>query len=161
MNEILFIDPEKCNGCRACEWACSLYKEKVLNKSRIHIVKWPARGVEVPMTCVHCEVAMCEKVCPVQAIERNEDIGALIVNEDKCIGCKLCTYVCPFGGIYFDTKQRKVLKCDLCGGDPACAKMCPTEALQYVEATRANMRKKRAAIERMTELLQVAFSSET
>jgi len=157
VSKILVIDSEKCNGCRACEWACSLYKEKVINKSMIRIVKWPARGVEFPMVCVQCEVAVCEKVCPVGAIKRNEDIGALEVDKDACIGCKLCVYVCPFGGIYFDTEQRRVLKCEQCEGDPVCAKVCPTEALQYVEATRANMWKKRAAIERITELLQIVF----
>lgn len=161
VSKVLFIDPEKCNGCRACEWACSLYTENVVNKSRIHIVKWLDRGVEVPMMCVQCEIALCEKICPVKAIERNEDTGAMVVDYDKCIGCKLCTYVCPFGGIYFDTEKRRVIKCELCGGDPVCVKVCDTEAIQYVEATRANMLKKRAAIKKIPELLQIAFSPTT
>jgi len=161
MSKILFIDPDKCSGCRACEWACSLYNDKVINKSRIHVVKWIDRGVEVPITCAQCEFAMCEKVCPVQAIERNEDLGITVINYDKCVGCKLCTYVCPFGGIYFDTEKKRVIKCDLCGGDPACVKVCLDGAIQYVEATRASMLKKRAAMEKVTELLQIAFSSTT
>lgn len=161
MSKTLVINPEKCNACRSCEWACSLHNQNVINKPMIRIVKWLARGVEVPMVCLQCELAMCEKVCPMEAIKRNEDTGALVVDEDTCIGCKLCVYACPFGGIYFDTEERKVLKCNLCGGDPVCAKICPTEALQYVEPMRANMWKKRAAIERITELLRIAFSPGT
>jgi Fe-S-cluster-containing dehydrogenase component len=52
--------------------------------------------------------------------------GAKDVVDDKCVGCKLCTIACPYGTMFYDTSTRKAFKCNLCGGDPACAQRCPT-----------------------------------
>jgi Fe-S-cluster-containing hydrogenase component 2 len=61
---------------------------------------------------------------------------------------------CPFGGIGIDVRQGKVIKCDLCGGDPVCVKFCDPEALQYVPATSLSLMKQRAAAERFSELMK-------
>jgi len=158
MEKILMIDSDKCNGCRICELVCSMFHEKSArpSRSRIHVMKWPERAVEFPMTCQHCEVAMCEKACPVNAINRDE-YGAMLVAAEKCIGCKLCVFACPFGGSVWDPEKRKIIKCNLCSGDPQCAKFCPPKAIEFVEPTRLNMLKKRAAAERMTELSKLIF----
>ncbi len=51
--------------------------------------------------------------------------------DDKCVGCKLCTIACPYGTVFYDPSTRKAFKCNLCGGDPACAHACPTAAIEY------------------------------
>jgi carbon-monoxide dehydrogenase iron sulfur subunit len=56
--------------------------------------------------------------------------------------------------VQIDTKKGKVLKCDLCGGEPVCAKFCDPKALQFVKATTANMMKQRMAAERFSELMK-------
>jgi len=155
MQKILYVDPEKCTGCRLCEIACSIYHEKVSNPSRarIHIVKWENVGLYVPMICQHCEKPICETVCPMGAVSRNEKTGAVIIDEDLCVGCKLCVMFCPFGGVGID-KNRKILKCDLCGGDPICVKFCVPKALQFIDANTINLNKRRIAAEKLSELMK-------
>lgn len=156
MDKILFIDPEKCTGCRLCETACSISHEKVCNPtlSRIHVAKWETAGLYIPVVCVHCESPICEQVCPVRAIKRDEKTGAVVINYDACVGCRLCALYCPFAGAQIDAKKGRVLKCDLCNGEPVCAKFCDPQALQYVKATTANMMKQRTAAERFSELMK-------
>ena len=72
--------------------------------------------------------------CPVDAIVVNLATGAKDVLEDRCVGCKVCTIACPFGTVNYNKDTGKVIKCDLCGGDPACADACPTEAITFVDA---------------------------
>jgi Fe-S-cluster-containing dehydrogenase component len=49
------------------------------------------------------------------------------------VGCKLCTIACPYGTVFYDPDTRKAFKCNLCGGEPACASACPTAAITYEE----------------------------
>jgi len=131
----LVFNPELCTGCRSCEVACSFKKEKLFcpEKSRIRIVKIDEEGVDVPTGCEHCESASCQMVCPVRAIKRNSSTGAVQIDADKCIGCKQCLVVCPFGAIHFDPEKKTVFKCDLCDGDPECVKWCYTGGVTYGE----------------------------
>jgi Fe-S-cluster-containing dehydrogenase component len=94
------------------------------------------------------------KACPVEAFHRDEKTGAVLIDDDVCIGCRLCIDECPFGGISIDPDKERVIKCDLCGGDPQCVKYCPTSALQYVRADRMIALKKRKGAERMANLLE-------
>jgi Fe-S-cluster-containing hydrogenase component 2 len=83
------------------------------------------------------------QACPVDAISVNGDTGAKEVSATLCVGCKVCTIACPFGTINYNSISTKVDKCDLCGGDPDCVKVCPTPALSYIEAESAGMDKMR------------------
>lgn len=155
MQKILFVEPEKCTGCRICETVCSLHQEKVVNpaRARIQIIKWDNAGIYIPMICQQCETAPCETVCPMRAIHRDEKTGALIIDYDLCVGCKLCVTFCPFGGAGIDI-EGKIIKCDLCKGDPQCVRNCEPKALQYLEASAINLRKRRVAAENLSELMK-------
>jgi Fe-S-cluster-containing hydrogenase component 2 len=74
------------------------------------------------------------KACPTEAIVVDADLGAKVVIDSACVGCKACTLACPFGTIEFNPRSGKVDKCDLCGGNPQCAEACPTDAITYVDA---------------------------
>ncbi len=74
------------------------------------------------------------QACPVEAITKNPETGAMEVNDATCVGCKVCTIACPFGTVNYSQATGKVVKCDLCGGDPECAKACPTDAITYIDA---------------------------
>jgi Fe-S-cluster-containing hydrogenase component 2 len=156
MNKMLVVDYEKCNGCRYCEVACSLSHVQECNpaKSAVRIVRREREGLDVPIICQQCEEPACANICPVQAISRDADIDALIVNYDLCVGCRMCTVACPFGAATFDVDRRQSIKCDLCGGvEPWCVRFCEPGALTYEVPATVSMGKKRVAGRRLLEVL--------
>jgi Fe-S-cluster-containing dehydrogenase component len=84
----------------------------------------------VQVTCLQCVQAACVKVCPTQALVRSAT-GAIEIDAWRCIGCSLCAAACPFGHMHFDMQTHQPVKCDLCGGQPACAMFCPHNALEW------------------------------
>jgi len=78
----------------------------------------------------------------------------MVINYDRCIGCKMCVLSCPLGGVNVDPKTRKVIKCDLCGGNPQCVRFCETKAVDFLEPTVANLAKRRTAIEKYSEIVR-------
>jgi Fe-S-cluster-containing hydrogenase component 2 len=103
-------------------------------KSRIKVFEFGHGARAIPYTCTQCAEAWCMQVCPVEAITKNLATGAMEVNEQVCVGCKVCTIACPFGTINYNRDTGKVAKCDLCGGEPKCAEACPTGAIAYVDS---------------------------
>ncbi|MGD6740650.1 4Fe-4S dicluster domain-containing protein [Streptomyces sp. BH106] len=86
--------------------------------------------------CKHCTHAACLDVCPTGALFRTE-FGTVVVQEDVCNGCGYCVPACPYGVIEQRPSDGRVFKCTLCydrlgaGQEPACAKACPTESIQF------------------------------
>lgn len=156
MQKVLVIEAEKCAGCRQCETWCSFLHtaEVTPARSRIHIIKWDERGLDIPMTCQQCEEPICAKVCPVNAITKNRDTGLVSVDEARCVGCGLCVIACPFGGCSMDPITHKMFKCDLCGGDPQCVQKCPRDVISFEPASKITMKKKRASAARLSELIE-------
>jgi len=157
--KLLVVDPDACTGCRVCELVCSFYHTKEFNpeRSRIRIIKDDSMGINVPMVCQQCEKPLCVEACPVEAIQKDEQTGVVTINEEKCIGCKLCVLACPFGGTSIDPELGLAIKCDLCGGDPQCAKYCITKAISYVEPGRVGYLLKKKGAERLAELIKIVL----
>ena len=88
------------------------------------------------------------KACPTEAIVVDPELGAKVVVESACVGCKACTLACPFGTIEFNPASGKVDKCDLCGGNPQCVEACPTNAITYVDADSTGLDRMRSWAER-------------
>lgn len=153
MENFLTVNADKCTGCRLCELVCSVAHEGVSNpaKSRIQIVKWEDEGRYIPMICKQCEDAPCKNVCPVRAISRDTDFGFLKVDYDVCIGCRSCIDICPFGAMNYNMTDRKVFKCDLCGGDPQCVRFCDEKAVDFISSIAVSSAKKRAGAARQAE----------
>jgi formate dehydrogenase iron-sulfur subunit len=86
--------------------------------------------------CKHCTHAACLDVCPTGALFRTE-FGTVVVQQDVCNGCGYCVSACPYGVIEQRPADGRVFKCTMCydrlgaGMEPACAKACPTESIQY------------------------------
>ena len=155
--KVLLIDVDKCTGCRICELACSYVHENVFNplKSRISIISWRREGIDIPMVCQQCDIPLCQDVCPTGAISRDADTWAMVVDETKCIGCRMCIMACPFGGISLHPEKHVVIKCDLCEGDPACVKYCPIGAIKYERLDKVGLARRRAGAERLSELISI------
>ncbi len=132
---VLSIDISKCTGCRACEYACSFVHTGAFNRwdSRITVSHFLEDFIFIPSVCTQCGEAYCVKVCPTQALSRNRETGVVEFDPNKCIVCKQCVIACPWGSIKLNHTGREIIKCDLCGGDPECVKVCQAKALEYVE----------------------------
>lgn len=156
MNKVLVVDHAKCTGCRSCEMACSVSHAQVVNpgKSAVRVVKWEGEGLSVPIVCQQCEEPACAAICPVQAISREPNTDAVIVDGDLCVGCRMCVVACPFGAIVLDGDRRLAIKCDLCGGaEPWCVRFCDPGALAYKVPAAVSLHKKRVAGRRLLEVL--------
>ncbi|MHB8532245.1 MAG: 4Fe-4S dicluster domain-containing protein [Solirubrobacteraceae bacterium] len=88
--------------------------------------------------CKHCTHAACLDVCPTGAIFRTE-FGTVVVQADVCNGCGYCVPACPYGVLDKREEDGRIFKCTLCydrlgvGQEPACAKACPTDSIQFGE----------------------------
>jgi Fe-S-cluster-containing hydrogenase component 2 len=151
----LLIYPDECVGCRLCEIFCSLSHTGSCNpaRSRVNVVKMILDVHCIPMMCQQCEEPACAMSCPSGAIYRNPLTGAMETDRDKCIVCRMCVAICPFGGTGVDPVEGSVIRCDLCNGAPLCAEVCPQGAIVFIEEERHALHKKRkAAVTIMTAL---------
>ena len=127
----LAVVPELCSGCRICELACAAEHFGVNNpkKSAVRILAtYPHPVIRMPIVCGQCKVPLCADACPVNALTRNDSVVHL--NQETCISCMKCLDACPFGAIYAHDDVDHPIKCDMCGGKPACVRECPKGALR-------------------------------
>jgi sulfite dehydrogenase (quinone) subunit SoeB len=160
----LVIDLDICVGCHACATACKEwntgghsaplpdfdpYGENAWGVwfNRIHSFEEGedegARTVHFPKSCLHCDEPACVTVCPTGASYKRAEDGIVLVNADICIGCKLCSWACPYGAREFDPDQGVMKKCTLCidriyndhlpepDRQPACVMVCPVNARYF------------------------------
>jgi formate dehydrogenase iron-sulfur subunit len=155
-----FTDTSVCIGCKACEVACKEWNrvpEDGLTLTgmsfdntiglgadtwrHVAFVERADQGGEFRWlmssdVCKHCTDAACLDVCPTGALMRTE-FGTVVVQEDICNGCGYCVPACPYGVIDRREDDGRVFKCTLCydrlgvGQEPACAKACPTDSIQF------------------------------
>lgn len=103
----------------------------------------PAMTLHFPRSCLHCETPACVTVCPTGASYKRAEDGIVLVDEDKCIGCKLCSWACPYGAREYSAVEGVMKKCTLCVDriynehlpeaerQPACVQACPTKARHF------------------------------
>lgn len=151
-----YINTDSCVGCKTCEIACKDHKNLPVGV-RIRKVreygggKWVNKdgflmpsdvfNYYVSMSCMHCANPACMENCPVNAITRDEEYGAVVINKEKCIGaeCKVCIDACPYHSPAFDEKENKACKCDMCidklkeGRNPVCIDSCLQRCIEFGE----------------------------
>ena len=138
------VDTKKCIGCYACEVACKMENDIALGERWNKVVQVEPFGefphvstYWLPVMCQQCEESPCTHVCPTGASYRDEATGMVLVDKEKCIGCKYCMMACPYGVRSWNKAQRVVEKCTLCnhltsaGELPACVKNCCGKARFY------------------------------
>ena len=163
----LVIDLAICVGCHACavsckEWNAAGPSAPLTDRdpyganptgvwfNRVHrsessggAVGGEGRTVYFPKSCLHCDDAPCVTVCPTGASYKREEDGIVLVNAETCIGCKLCSWACPYGAREYDDDAGVMKKCTLCidriyhenlpesSRLPACVTTCPAGARSF------------------------------
>jgi Fe-S-cluster-containing dehydrogenase component len=152
--KVFIVDPLKCTGGKSCELACSFEKTGKFNPadSRIKIFYFPEQIIFIPTVCMQCRDAYCVQVCPTAALSRDKESNVVYHNDEKCIVCKQCIMACPWGSIKLDHEGAKVIKCDTCGGDPACVKVCTSKALRFEDADDVVTAKQRETAEKYLKI---------
>jgi len=160
----LVIDLDICVGCHACadnckEWNAGGVAAPLTDLdpygadpsgvwfNRVHTYEVGegacGRTVHFPRSCLHCAEPACVTVCPTGASFKRAEDGIVLVDEDLCIGCKLCSWACPYGAREFDDDAGVMKKCTLCidriynetfapeDRVPACVATCPASARHF------------------------------
>jgi anaerobic dimethyl sulfoxide reductase subunit B (iron-sulfur subunit) len=145
-----YYDSSMCSGCKTCQIACKDKNDLPLgvNWRRVYEVTggdWIQKNkawisdvyaYNVSLSCNHCEDPICQKNCPTNAISKRED-GIVLIDTEKCMGCKYCAWVCPYGAPQFDDSKGVMTKCDLCadyvdeGKNPSCVDSCPMRTFDF------------------------------
>jgi formate dehydrogenase iron-sulfur subunit len=151
-----FTDTSVCIGCKACEVACKQWNDLPADGGELRAggsydstgslgaSTWRhVRFVEsehgwsfMSDVCKHCTNAGCLDACPTGALIRT-DHGTVVLQPDVCNGCGYCVTACPFGVLGREPEDGRAAKCTLCfdrtqdGLEPACAKACPTDSIQF------------------------------
>jgi Fe-S-cluster-containing hydrogenase component 2 len=135
---------------------CSLTHEHACSttKSRIRILRDEEFGNNLISLCFQCEDARCMHSCPYEALSRSGRTGAVLVDDHLCNGCEACVIACPLGAISLDQEKKVAFKCDLCGGDPECVKVCAREALIEKDTDPASKERKSLLAETAKALSQ-------
>ena len=131
----------ECVSCGACRAACIIENGWVVNPRMVYTFNSEAISsmplVNISLACNHCEKPTCLAGCPSGSYFRDEATGAIVINDNKCIGCKYCKWNCPYDSPKFDERKKVIVKCNLCynglkeGRMPACTYACPTGALSF------------------------------
>ena len=138
MDKHIFIDAARCTGCHRCEIACSMVHHGICSphRSRIRIQAFTDPDHYVPILCQACDDAPCIKVCPVNARIREAN-QTVVTDEDRCIGCRACLYICHLGSPVINPSTGQTMTCNLCLQElsgPWCVSACRDEgALQWVD----------------------------
>ena len=133
----IIVNVDRCAGCFACAVACKeenqvapgIFWEKIKRDENVrdNVINW------FRMSCMHCDDPACMKVCPMKAIHKGPH-DEVLVDQQKCIGCKMCMAACPYGARSYNPEAKVVEKCTLChhlqevGDQPACVKVCCAKA---------------------------------
>ena len=136
MTRILVAMPEKCTGCGLCRPACAAAHGDAFppDQALLGVETFPALNRSVPSVCFQCANPDCMAACPEHAISHDES-GTVQVHAERCTGCGACAQSCPWGQISLGG-DGTALKCDLCGGEPACVQACVPGPLVFAEPDR-------------------------
>jgi anaerobic carbon-monoxide dehydrogenase iron sulfur subunit len=142
----IIVHEEHCIACGLCQVHCLVQHStsrdiiKAFTSERDRVLSRVTLEEDGPISfalqCRQCQEPACLEACISGAMHRDPETGAVVCDEDRCVGCWMCIMVCPAGAIRQNLAGHGIAsKCDLCYGSerPACVVHCPNEALTYEE----------------------------
>ena len=148
MRKGFIFDLNRCVGCEACVLACQIENHELQNESwrsisTFNAFQHPALPLfHFSLACNHCDDPLCLTSCPANAFTMDPIHNTVDHDPDLCIGCRYCTWTCPYDAPRYVTAKGTIEKCTLCkerivgGRKPNCANLCPTGALDFGEIER-------------------------
>lgn len=195
----MVIDLDRCTACSSCVIACqmennvphstpeSFAAKKTMFRTRVVPLKsegkFPNPRVNIyPVLCNHCENPPCVAVCPVEGATYKRNDGVVLVNYDKCIGCRYCIAACPYGARNYEYEQQEkkeyhnpdiairkkgvVDKCTFCAHlldrgikEPACVRACPANARIFGDLDDPNSKVNKVLASRTSFVLRPDFGT--
>ena len=138
-----YVDLARCIGCKTCQVACKDRRDLQLPGPRPRRVdtfecgSYPEVGLfHLSLSCNHCENPACVQGCPTGAMHKVDD-GTVVYDSDKCVMCRNCMLMCPYGAPQHDEEANAIAKCDTCkalrdvGRNPVCVDACPMRAIEF------------------------------
>lgn len=146
------VNLDQCSGCKACQLACQDKNDLPADTTWRRVLEysggsWIPEGnlfvqsgtftYFTPVACMHCANPPCLEVCPTAAISKRDSDGVVLIDTEKCIGCRYCQWACPYGALWFQEDAGKMNKCNFCvdllakGERPACVDACPYRSLDF------------------------------
>jgi molybdopterin-containing oxidoreductase family iron-sulfur binding subunit len=181
---VMVIDLAKCDGCGHCTLSCGKMHFIPPDRQWIKVLRMQESEQTAPyffpQPCYHCDNPPCTKVCPVDATFKRQD-GIVLIDNDRCIGCRFCMAACPYGARSFNwghphdpppadqqaysaehgfpRRVGTVEKCDFCpdmaqqGMLPACTSGCPMGAIYYGDELEDAVTNSAGETQRLSKLL--------
>ncbi|NQU87968.1 MAG: dimethylsulfoxide reductase subunit B [Mariniphaga sp.] len=145
-----YFDSSSCSGCKTCQVACKDKNDLAvgIRWRRVYEITggswekendaWISKisSYFLSMSCNHCAEPICLNTCPTAAIIKRDD-GIVLIDPERCMGCRYCEWACPYGALQYDNKKGQMGKCDLCfdyleeGKQPSCVTSCPMRVLDF------------------------------
>ncbi len=139
------FDQTRCTGCHTCVVSCKDWHDVPAGPVGFRRVETREEGrfpnvkvFHLSISCNHCKKPPCADACPEDAIIKREDDGIVLIDREKCTGCRICESACPYDAISFLAQEDTVArKCDFCtdrlenGEPPVCVAACPMRALDF------------------------------
>ncbi len=111
----------------------------------------PHGGDEGPPVCINCVDPACVTSCPTEALVKNNVTGLVTLDDDACNNCLACIEACKYGSIRL-TPDDVIIKCDTCGGDPECVKICETKAITFADRKPQTLTQARKGVAKWAEV---------